>query len=314
MNIVEMKDHFFTKGAHKEKYSNIVMEYLPTTVHRVIKHFNDVRQPMPLLLVKLYAFQMFKALAFIHSLGCCHRDIKPSNLLVDPNKAHTLKICDFGSVVRLLKGEKHSSYICSRYYRAPELIFGSTEYNTKIDIWSAGCVIVEMLIGQPIFPGESGVDQLVEIMKVLGSPDQAEVEKMNKNYVDVDFKFEVVPVHGWKPYMRKNMEKKELGETIDLLNQIFVWIPDQRIEPFKALMMPFFEELRDENTVLPNGDPLPDIFKFSPEDLNGLGDEEDGKGKDKPKQTLQPEWYLDKVREEEALKAEEEARKLRDYD
>ena len=77
MNIVEMKEAFSTKGTHKEQYVNIVMEYLPTTVHRVIKHYNELRQPMPLLLVKLYAFQMFKALAFIHSLGYCHRDIKP---------------------------------------------------------------------------------------------------------------------------------------------------------------------------------------------------------------------------------------------
>lgn len=58
------------------------------------------------------------------------------------------------------------SYICSRYYRAPELIFGATDYTVNIDIWSAGCVLAELLLGQPIFPGDSGVDQLVEIIKV----------------------------------------------------------------------------------------------------------------------------------------------------
>lgn len=58
------------------------------------------------------------------------------------------------------------SYICSRYYRAPELIFGATDYTANIDIWSAGCVLAELLLGQPIFPGDSGVDQLVEIIKV----------------------------------------------------------------------------------------------------------------------------------------------------
>ena len=60
------------------------------------------------------------------------------------------------------------SYICSRYYRAPELIFGATDYTANIDIWSAGCVLAELLLGQPIFPGDSGVDQLVEIIKVGG--------------------------------------------------------------------------------------------------------------------------------------------------
>ncbi|KAF3492467.1 hypothetical protein DY000_02052348 [Brassica cretica] len=78
---------------------------------------------------------------------------------------HQVKLCDFGSAK--VKGEPNISYICSRYYRAPELIFGVTEYTTAIDIWSAGCVLAELLLGQPLFPGESGVDQLVEIIKVL---------------------------------------------------------------------------------------------------------------------------------------------------
>lgn len=88
---------------------------------------------------------------------------------MDPS-THTLKICDFGSAKKLIKGEPNVSYICSRYYRAPELIFGCTEYTNIIDVWSVGCVIAELLMGQPIFPGESGVDQLVEIIKVLGTP------------------------------------------------------------------------------------------------------------------------------------------------
>ena len=69
-----------------------------------------------------------------------------------------------------MKGEVNVSYICSRYYRAPELIFGATDYSPAIDVWSAGCVVAELLLGQPLFPGESGVDQLVEIIKVLGTP------------------------------------------------------------------------------------------------------------------------------------------------
>jgi hypothetical protein len=66
----------------------------------------------------------------------------------------------------LVKGEPNISYICSRYYRAPELIFGASDYTTAIDLWSVGCVMAELMLGQPLFPGESGVDQLVEIIKV----------------------------------------------------------------------------------------------------------------------------------------------------
>lgn len=99
-----------------------------------------------MLLVRLYIYQNFRALAYLHALGICHRDIKPQNLLVDSDN-HVLKVCDFGSAKRLIKGEVNVSYICSRYYRAPELIFGATEYNNSIDVWSVGCVMAELLLG-----------------------------------------------------------------------------------------------------------------------------------------------------------------------
>lgn len=81
--------------------------------------------------VQIYMYQLFRSLAYIHSLGICHRDIKPQNLLLNPETA-VLKLCDFGSAKQLLDGEPNVSYICSRYYRAPELIFGAINYTTKI--------------------------------------------------------------------------------------------------------------------------------------------------------------------------------------
>lgn len=82
----------------------------------------------------------------------------------------------------LVPGEPNVSYICSRYYRAPELIFGATQYTVRIDMWSAGCVVGELLLGRPLFPGDSGVDQLVEIIKVLGTPTFEQVKEMNPQY------------------------------------------------------------------------------------------------------------------------------------
>ena len=83
-----------------------------------------------------------------------------------------------------------------RHYRAPELIFGSTDYSTAIDIWSQGCVGAELLLGQPLFPGDSGVDQLVEIIKVLGTPTREEISAMNSNYTE--FKFPQIKACLWK--------------------------------------------------------------------------------------------------------------------
>ena len=150
-----------------------------------------------MLHIKLYMYQLFRALGYIHSHGICHRDIKPQNLLLNPELG-ILKLCDFGSAKQLIrvkfwffknsrlkwyiKGEPNVSYICSRYYRAPELIFGATDYTCQIDVWSAGCVLAELLLGQPIFPGDSGVDQLVEIIKILGTPTREQIREMNPNY------------------------------------------------------------------------------------------------------------------------------------
>ncbi|XP_022748397.1 shaggy-related protein kinase alpha-like isoform X2 [Durio zibethinus] len=165
-NVIALKHCFFSTTEKDELYLNLVLDYFPETVHRVIKHYNKLNQRMPLIYVKLYTYQIFRALSYIHHcIGVCHRDIKPQNLLVNPH-THQVKLCDFGSAKVLVKGEPNVSYICSRYYRAPELIFGATEYTTAIDIWSAGCVLAELLLGQPLFPGESGVDQLVEIIKL----------------------------------------------------------------------------------------------------------------------------------------------------
>lgn len=123
-----------------------VLEYVPETVYSVARQYQKSKQNVPLLFVKLYVYQLARALAHIHGLGICHRDIKPQNLLLDP-ETHVLKLCDFGSAKFLVKGEPNVSYICSRYYRAPELIFGSTNYTTAIDIWSEG-----KGVGQPHRP------------------------------------------------------------------------------------------------------------------------------------------------------------------
>jgi serine/threonine protein kinase len=232
-----------------------------------------------MLLVKLYAYQSFRALAYIHSLGVCHRDIKPQNLLVDPT-SHVLKVCDFGSAKRLIRGEVNVSYICSRYYRAPELIFGATEYNNIIDVWSVGCVMAELLLGQPLFPGESGVDQLVEIIKVLGTPTRDQIHSMNPNYSE--FKFPQIKAHPWNKVFRSRTPP----DAIDLISKLLVYNPERRLKPLEALCHGFFDELRDKNTRLPNGNPLPDLFAFQKEEISSTSPQ--------IMEQLIPDWYVPK--------------------
>lgn len=114
-----------------EVFLNLVLEFVPETVYRSSRHYAKLKQTMPMLLIKLYMYQLLRSLAYIHSIGICHRDIKPQNLLLNPATG-ILKLCDFGSAKILVAGEPNVSYICSRYYRAPELIFGATNYTTNI--------------------------------------------------------------------------------------------------------------------------------------------------------------------------------------
>ena len=161
----------------------------------------------PTLFNKLMArFNSSATLKFHGVIGVCHRDIKPQNLLVNP-QSHQLKLCDFGSAKVLVKGEPNISYICSQYYRA-------TEYTTAIDIWSLGCVLAELLLSQALFPGESGVDQLVEIIKVLGTPTREETKCMNPNYTE--FKFPQIKAHPWHKVFHKGMPL----EAVDLVSRL----------------------------------------------------------------------------------------------
>ncbi|KAK4774876.1 hypothetical protein SAY86_009811 [Trapa natans] len=266
-NVVSLKHCFFSTTEKDELFLNLVLEYVPETVHRVIKHYYKMNQRMPLIYVKLYFYQICRALAYIHNcIGVCHRDIKPQNLLVNPH-THQLKLCDFGSAKVLVKGETNISYICSRYYRAPELIFGATEYTTAIDIWSAGCVFAELFIGQPLFPGESGVDQLVEIIKVLGTPTREEIKCMNPNYTE--FKFPQIKAHPWHKIFYRCMP----AEAVDLISRLLQYSPNLRSTALEALVHPFFDELRDPNTCLPNGRPLPPLFNFKTHELKRMNPE-----------------------------------------
>ena len=275
-NIVRLKHCFYSTNEKEEVYLNLVLEFVPDTVYRLSKMYSKSAQRMPDVLVKLYTYQMARALANIHSGGVCHRDIKPQNLLVD-TRTHQLKLCDFGSAKILVRTEPNISYICSRYYRAPELIFGATEYTTAIDIWSLGCVMAELLLGQPLFPGESGVDQLVEIIKVLGTPTREEIHSMNPNYTE--FKFPQIKAHPWSKVFHKRLK----DEALDMISHLLVYSPDVRFGGLEICAHRYFDDLRDPAARTPDGKPLPPLFDFSEDELRGCTPEMRAK--------LVPEWY-----------------------
>ncbi|KAI9650405.1 glycogen synthase kinase 3 [Ciborinia camelliae] len=266
-NIVELKAFYYSNGERKDEvYLNLVQEFVPETVYRASRYFNKMKTTMPIIEVKLYIYQLFRALAYIHSQGICHRDIKPQNLLLDPGSG-ILKLCDFGSAKILVENEPNVSYICSRYYRAPELIFGATNYTTKIDVWSTGCVMAELMLGQPLFPGESGIDQLVEIIKVLGTPTRDQIRTMNPNYME--HKFPQI-----KPHPFNKVFRKADASAIELISKLLEYTPTERLSAIEAMVHPFFDELREPDKTFPDSrhpgnsaKNLPTLFDFS---LHGM--------------------------------------------
>ncbi|EGR33034.1 hypothetical protein IMG5_063200 [Ichthyophthirius multifiliis] len=208
-NLIKLKYAYYTQGNKEDEiYLNIVMDFIPETLSNVIRHYRKTKQQFPPLLLKVFSYQMFRGLAYLKSINICHRDIKPQNILTDSIN-YLLKICDFGSAKRLVSGEPNISYICSRYYRAPELIFGAEQYTTQIDVWSIGVVIAEMILCQPLFPGENSVDQLVEIIKILGTPTKEQVLKMNSQHTQ-QFNFPQIKSVQWSKVKKLYILKKQI--------------------------------------------------------------------------------------------------------
>jgi len=274
-NVVALRDFFYTPGEqnNSEVFLNLVMEFMPETLHRCCRDHTKASQHMPLTMVRVYLFQLLHSLAYLQlpSVNVCHRDIKPHNLLVDSSTG-VLKICDFGSAKNLVPTEPNVAYICSRYYRAPELIFGNSYYTTAIDIWSVGCIFAEMLLGEPIFRGENSMGQLIEIIKVLGTPTREQIDSMTKR---LDVKLPQLRPKPWRQVFKEFVP----AEAHDLCSRLMSYVPGERIAPLEAMCHPFFDELFSPNTRLTSGgNPLPPLlFYFTPSELASMTDQQRAK-------------------------------------
>lgn len=280
-NVVNVKDCFYSRGNkhNRDVYLNLVMEFIPETIYQTIRAHARIHNTIPFMLTKMYSYQIFRAISYIHKLGICHRDIKPQNLLLNP-QTHVVKLCDFGSAKILVEGQPNVAYICSRYYRAPELIFEASDYTCAIDCWSVGCVIAELFLGQPLFQGGSGVDQLVEIIKVLGAPTKEEILAMNRNYTQFRFP-QVKPLPWMTVFKGITYNQRAVPQSaLDLIRRVLMFNPSTRLTPFAALGEPFFDELRDPNARPPKGrEELPPLFNLTLQEYKTACSEQTADGK-----------------------------------
>ena len=148
------------------------------------------------------------------------------------------KLCDFGSAKILAAGQKNIAYICSRYYRAPELLLGATDYTSQVDIWSLGCVIAEMLTNHSLFDGSNATSMLLKIVRTIGCPSEEDLKAMKLSKNDLDIM--AVEPQGLGTRIRK-LNGKAGEELVKAVEAMLVYNPEKRITARDALMLAVFQ-------------------------------------------------------------------------
>lgn len=248
---VRLLDKYKTKKNNKGNTClNIVMNYLPFSLCSYVSHLKQKGIQMDSLLMKVFFYQMFSGLEYIHKKKIVHRDLKPDNILVS-SKTGRLKICDFGSAKEITSGVKSISYIASRYYRAPELVLGCEYYTDSIDIWSAGCIIAEVLNkGKIFFRGDSKAKQFQNIVDKLGMPSENDLQSFDHKLIPKVLNPKDVPK------IENFLPKDAPIELIDLLKRILVYNPKKRPSASECLKSPYFKDINNENLKIESIGPI----------------------------------------------------------
>ena len=243
-NVVRLHD-----VVHTDRKLTLVFEYLDYDLKKFLDLYDG---NLPLPLVRSLLFQLLRGIEYCHSQNVLHRDLKPQNLLI--NKAFELKLADFGLARAFgIPVRKYTHEVVTLWYRPPDVLLGSTNYGTAVDIWSVGCIFAEMLTGRPLFSGKSEVDQLFRIFKTFGSP----TEKTFPSMVDLPQyeaimampEFQVQYPGESVDTIIPGLEQAEGGELmIDLLSQMLKYEPSERISAQEALEHPLFEDLMKGNS------------------------------------------------------------------
>lgn len=232
----------------------LVMEYCPRDLKGCLDRLPRGFLPVQ---VRSYMFQLLKGLQYLHNvLNVVHRDLKTANVLLTDQQV--IKLADFGMATDLMSVRKTkrpltTSQVCTLWYRPPEVLAGMPTYNTKVDMWGAGCIFAELLTGQVLFNFNDEASQYVAYCKALGGPEEV-APKI----------FESARTRGWVVRdlpARGNLEARFASrlnpDGLDLLRKLLHWDPAQRMGADEALRHPFFwrdgREALEPSTLPPLG-------------------------------------------------------------
>ncbi|XP_064607239.1 cyclin-dependent kinase 17-like [Liolophura sinensis] len=228
-NIVTLHDII-----HTEKSLTLVFEYLEKDLKQ---YMDDCGNIMSMTNVKIFLFQLLRGLAYCHKRRVLHRDLKPQNLLI--NEKGELKLADFGLArAKSIPTKTYSNEVVTLWYRPPDVLLGSTEYSTPIDMWGVGCIFYEMACGRPLFPGSTVEDELHLIFKTLGTPTEKTLQGISRNEEFLSYHF---PFYDPEPLL--NIAPRLDPDGLDLLAKFLLFEPSRRVSAAQSVRHPFFNSL-----------------------------------------------------------------------
>lgn len=208
---------------------SLVFDFMDTDLEVIIKDNTII---LTTANVKSYMSQTLQGLEYLHLNWILHRDLKPNNLLV--NVHGILKIGDFGlAKIYGSPNRINTHQVVTRWYRAPELLFGARQYSTCIDMWAVGCILAELLLRVPFFPGESDLDQLTKIFQVFGNPTEENWPGLKLLTDYMEFKpSQSVPL--------KHIFTAAADDLLAVITGLLALNPNSRKNCTEILKLPFF--------------------------------------------------------------------------
>lgn len=239
----------------------LVFEYMEADLHLVIRAgiLEDVHR-------QYIIYQLLKALKYVHSAELIHRDLKPANILINSDVA--IKVADFGLARSVaFQGDdndyKLSEYVATRWYRAPEILLGSSKYTKAVDMWSVGCILGELLVGKPIFQGKSSLNQIEKVLELVGKPSAEDIETIESPHAETILN----SINLFKKKSFQAFFPEATEDAMDLIKKLLTFNPHQRITVEEALKHKYVAQFScpEDETVMDHiiEIPLNDFTKLS---------------------------------------------------